>query len=453
VFRLGIRCAAALTMACLVGAIAAPQGAAKQKQPKDQGEFDIYNEVIKDVSTNNFTKALTDLDSWKQKYPDSDYKDDREVLYVQAYNGAKQPAKALDAAAPLVARDLDAVFTDAVSGPQQVVKVLFTASLAVQQVANPTPEELATGAKAAQMLLDYNRKPSNVSDNDWATARAQLQTVAKAALTSVALKPGTAAMEKHDYAGAEAAFAQALQKYPESGQIAYQLGASELAQQSTNPAKVPAGIYEIARAVALDPAKGGLADAAARSQVDSYLKKIYTTYHGSEDGLDALKQQALASPTPPAGFTLKTQAQIDQEKQAQFAKDHPELALWLEIKKQLSGDGGMQYFETQLKDTAVPKLKGVLVEAKPACRPKELLVAVPMLDAKPPYTAEIALKLDAPLTGKPRANAEFSWEGVPSSFTKSPFLLTMTVEKARLTDLTTEPCTAGPARRPTGKKQ
>ncbi|MGP8247345.1 MAG: hypothetical protein ACLQVN_22885 [Bryobacteraceae bacterium] len=451
-YRLGIRCAAALAVAGLA-AMAAPQGAAKRKQPKDQGEFDIYNEVIKDVSTNNFSKALTDLDTWKQKYPESDYKDDREVLYVQAYNGAKQPAKALDIAAPLLARDLDAIFTDPVSGPQQVVKVLFTAALAVQQVTNPTPDELATGAKAARMLLDYNRKPSNVSDDDWAKARAQLQTVAKAALVAVALKPGTAAMEKKDYPGAEAAFRQALQEYPDSGQIAYELGASEVAQQSTDPAKVPAGIYEIARAVALDPAKGGLADAAARSQVDAYLKKIYTSFHGGEDGLDALKQQALASPTPPAGFSLKSQAQIDREKQAQFAKDHPELALWLGIKAALTGDNGAQYFETQLKDTAVPKLKGVLVEAKPACRPKELRVAVPMPDAKPPYTAEIALKLDAPLAGKPPANAEFSWEGVPAAFTKDPFLLTMNVEKAKLTDLTTEPCTASPARKPTSKKQ
>jgi outer membrane protein assembly factor BamD (BamD/ComL family) len=451
VYRLGARCAAALAAACLFGAAAAPQGAAQKKQPKDQGEFDIYNDVIKDVSTNNFTKALTDLDTWKQKYPNSDYEDDREVLYVQAYNGAKQPAKALDTAAPLVARDLDAVFTDSVSGPQQVVKVLFTAALAVQQVPNPTPDELATGAKAAQMLLDYNRKPSNVSDDDWAKARAQLQTVAKAALTAVVLKPGTAAMEKHDYAGAEASFEQALEKYPNSGQVAYELGASELAQQSANPAKVPAGIYEIARAVALDPAKGGLADAAVRSQVDAYLKKIYTSFHGSDDGLDAFKQQALASPTPAADFTLKSQAQIDQEKQAQFAKDHPGLALWQGIRSQLTGDNGAQYFETQLKDTAVPKLKGVLVSAKPACKPKELLVAVPMPDAKPPYTAEIALKLDAPLTGKPPASAEFSWEGVPASFTKDPFLLTMAVEKAKLTDLATEPCTAAPARKP-GKK-
>lgn len=452
-YRLGIRCAAALAAACLFGAVAAPQGAAKQKQPKDQGEFDIYNEVIKDVSTNNFTKALTDLDTWKQKYPASDYTDDREVLYVQAYNGAKQPAKALDTAAPLVARDLDAAFTDPVSGPQQVVKVLFTASLAVQQVPNPTPEELATGAKAAQWLLDYNRKPSNVGDDDWAKARAQLQTVAKAALTAVALKPGTAAMEKRDYAGAEAAFAQALQKYPDSGQVAYELGASEVAQQAANPAKVPAGIYEIARAVALDPAKGGLADAAARSQVDAYLKKIYSSFHGSDEGLDALKQQALASPTPPPDFTLKSQAQLATDQQAQFAKDHPELALWQGIKAQLTGDNGAQYFDTQLKDAAVPKLKGVLVSAKPACKAKELLVAVPMPDATPPYTAEIALKLDAPLTGKPPANAEFSWQGVPSAFTKTPFLLTMAVEKAKLADLTTEPCAAAPARKPANMKQ
>ena len=259
-------------------------------------------------------------------------------------------------------------------------------------------------------------------------------------------------MEKKDYPTAEAAFAQALQKYPDSGQVAYELGASELAQQAANPAKVPAGIYEIARAVALDPAKGGLTDPAARSQVDAYLKKIYTNFHGSEEGLDALKQQALSSPTPPADFSIRSQAQIAADQQAQFAKDHPELALWQGIKSQLAGASGAQYFETQLKDAAVPKLKGVLVEAKPACKPKELLVAVPMPDSKSPYTAEIALKLDAALAGKPPASAEFSWEGVPSAFTKDPFLLTMNVEKAKLTDLTTEPCTASAARKPTSKK-
>src|ERR1019366_6913338 len=39
------------------------------KAVKDQGEYDIYNEVTKDMVAKNFTKMITDLDTWKQKYP------------------------------------------------------------------------------------------------------------------------------------------------------------------------------------------------------------------------------------------------------------------------------------------------------------------------------------------------------------------------------------------------
>jgi hypothetical protein len=88
----------------------------------------------------------------------------------------------------------------------------------------------------------------------------------------------------------------------------------------------------------------------------------------------------------------------------------------------------------------VPQLRGVLVEAHPACRPKELLVAIPLPDAPQPLQAEILLKLDKPLTGRPEANAEFHWIGAPTAFTKAPFLLTMDAEVDKLEGLKTTPC-------------
>ena len=50
-------------------------GAPPEKKVKDQGEYDIYNQTLKDVA--NFAALLKDLDTWAQKYPESDYKDDR----------------------------------------------------------------------------------------------------------------------------------------------------------------------------------------------------------------------------------------------------------------------------------------------------------------------------------------------------------------------------------------
>ena len=62
----------------------------------------------------------------------------------------------------------------------------------------------------------------------------------------------------------------------------------------------------------------------------------------------------------------------------------------------------------------------------------------------------ITLKLDTPLTGKPEAG-EIQWEGVPSSFTSDPFMLTMDTEKAKIEGLKTAPCAAA-APRPGAKK-
>ena len=208
---MGSGCLAALpARAQNAGGAQPAQPAAHQKAVKDQIEYDLYNNAIKDVQSQNFAKAITDLDTWKQKYPNSDFKDDREVYLMQAYAGAKQPAKALDIAGQLMNRDLAKVFSDPKTGPQQVVKVLFTAVVAAQQIPNPTPDELATAEKAAHMLMDYNTKPEGASDADWAKAREQMQTAAKGALLYLAMKPGMDAMQKKDYATAEAAFTKAL---------------------------------------------------------------------------------------------------------------------------------------------------------------------------------------------------------------------------------------------------
>jgi hypothetical protein len=168
--------------------------------------------------------------------------------------------------------------------------------------------------------------------------------------------------------------------------------------------------------------------------------------------MDQLKAQAKAAALPPAGFTIKTAAVIANEKQQQFAASNPQLAMWMGIKGQLADAAtGQQYFDSQLKSAAVPKLKGTVVEGKPACRSKELLVAVPTPDATGAPVAEITLKLDAPLTGKPEAG-EIQWEGVPSAFTQAPFMLTMDTEKAKIEGLKMAACAGAPARSAPARK-
>ena len=436
------------------------QAAPAQKKPKDTAEYDLFNEVIKDIQANNSAKAVTDLDTWTQKYPGSDFKDDRLYYYLQAYSKANppQPGKVLDYGAQLINKGLKATFPDPKQGPTIILNVLYLVTATVPALTNPTADQLALGDKAAHELLDYlpeffsaDKKPAGTSDADWAKARGQLEAAAKKSLIALALVPGNQDMAKkpQDCVGAEAAYKKGLLVYPESSRLSYQLALSYRCQQKENPEKIPLAVYEFERAAVIDPTLDGGADP---KQIQNFADQAYVTIHGSNEGLDQLKAQAKNAPLPPDAFTIKTATQIAQEKEAEFEKSNPQLALWMKIKGQLADTNGDQYFNDQLKNSAVPQLRGTLVGAEPSCRPKELMVAVPLPDAKQPLQAEITLKLDMPLTGKPDLNTEFHWEGVPSAFTKDPFMLTMDTEKAKVDGLNVTPC-AAPARRGGARKK
>jgi hypothetical protein len=425
---------------CLIAGLLVAQS---PKKYQDQAEYQLYDATTKDLAANDFAKALTDLDTWQKNYPNSDYRDDRQLLYVQSYAAAKQPGKAIDAAADLIARpDPEA----ALGAPANVVKLLFTTATAIQQFPTPSPEQSATAAKAARGLLTYDKKPDGLTDESWTQVRSQLQAAAKASLLYIALLPGTEAMQKNDCAAAETAFTKALQDNPDSSDTAYSLGRAELCLYKTHPEKVSPALYEIARAVALDPAR--------QSSIGAYLEKVFEQYHGKDaEGLRQLKELAAKSPLPPPEFHIKSVTEIADEKQAEFEKSNPQLALWMKIKGALADTNGEQYFASSLQGTQVQQLRGVLVEAKPACRPKELFVAVPLPDAHQPLPPEIVLKLDKPLAGKPEPNAEFHWIGAPVAFNKTPFLLTMETETTMIEGLKTTPCAAPLPKRPLHKTQ
>ncbi len=194
------------------------------------------------------------------------------------------------------------------------------------------------------------------------------------------------------------------------------------ASRKNDPGKVPLALYELARAAALDPVKG-MADAKwQQASVVPYLEKSYTQFHGADpNGLKALKELAVQSPLPPAGFVIKSAAEIAREQEADFESKNPELALWMKIKEALSGSDGEHYFQSELRDRAVPELEGVLVEARPTCRPTELDIAIRLPNDPQNAHKEITLKLQKPLTGKPELGSELHWTGVATEFSRDPF--------------------------------
>ena len=357
------------------------------------------------------------------------------------------------------AKDLKANFK-----PDQVLTILFMVCVNTAAIPSPTPAQFATGEKAARALQEFvptyftaANKPAGATDAAWNEGKATMEKVARDTLMFIASKPGADAMNRYatskdpkDCVASEEHYRKALEQFPDGAAIAYQLGRALRCQQQASPEKVPQAIYEFARAAAIDPTLSGTMDPKA---LETYLQSAYSTYHGSLEGLDQLKQQAKSSPLPPAGFTIETATAIAARKQAEFEQSNPQLALWMKIKGALADTGGEQYFET-MKDTQVPALKGTLLEGRPACKSKELLVAIPLPDQKGTPQAEITLKLDAPLAGKPETGDTIQFSGVPKAFSKEPFMLTMEVAKAEIQPaIKTSPCAVAPAKKAVPRKK
>jgi hypothetical protein len=251
-----------------------------------------------------------------------------------------------------------------------------------------------------------------------------------------------------DLQAAEQAYRASLKAYPDSWALAYKLGSVILRQK--NAETFPQGLYLIARAAAMDPTKGGIPDAAQRTTIDTFLKNAYINFHGADDGLAELKQQALTAPFPPADFSIKTSAQIAMEKQKAFQEKYPEVALWMGLKGMLAGPESDKNFG-DMKDSLVKGFKGKIMGGVPECRSKELLVAVPDPESTSAPIAEITLKLEKPLTGKPIAGTEIKWDGQPVAFSKEPFMLTMAVDADALQGVATDPCAAAPPKKTPAK--
>jgi len=420
--------------------------AAKPAAPEKkitQAEYDAYNAAQVDIGKGDFAKAIADLDAWRQKFPNSDYANDGKATYVQAYGGAKQYAKAIETAADLLSGDIDSLFPDPKGGPLVVLKVLIAvcqSSQSAVQLPLPTEAQAATVRKAAGLLLQYTRKAEGYTDDQWKQLHGQVDPMAKQSVYWVTVAPGFDCLNKKDNDGAEAAFRKALQAYPDNVVIAYNLARALVGEYiaKTHPEKFPEALYLLARAASLDPSLSGVTKAWQTTDPGNPTKALtsyYTQFHGSDEGLAALKELAVKSPTPPPGFTVKSSAEVEKDKQDAFAAAHPELAQWLATKKALV-EGGDAYFKESLADAQMPKLKGKVLDAKPACNSKSLILA--LSDDKTP---EVTLVLDTPIKGKPTAGVDITWEGaIAKTYAATPFNLTMEMEQAKIEGIEKTPC-------------
>jgi len=410
----------------------AAQGQSKGPQWKDRAEYDLFSAILKEQTP---AKKIELLNSWKEKYPATDFKSERDMIYVIAYAQSNQAQKTLDAAKE--------AFAEPPKEPTLLyINALYYTVLATRG-ANPTPDNLGVGDKAANTLLNAG-KPTDVKDEDWAKAKTNIYADAHATL-------GWTALQKKDYETAEKEFTECLKLNPNYAQVSYWLGSAIVAEKK--PERFSEALWQFARAASLDPAQGGFSGPAAKTTND-YFTKAYNNYHGQDaQGMQQLREQAKTQPFPPAGFKIKNVEELKAENEEEFRKKNPSLALWMNLKQALTAADGDQYFSNNMKGAEVPggaggvqTFKAKLVSAKPELHPKQLVVAV--ADGSTP---DATLNLDAALPGKAEPGIEIEFSGVPASYTKDPYNVTFDVEKKKINGWTGKD--AAPVRHRATKKK
>jgi tetratricopeptide (TPR) repeat protein len=405
----------------------------KEKKVKDQGEYDIFNAAGKETDPN---KQLQLLQQWKEKYPDSDFKQERADTVAMAYEKLKkgpEEIKAIQDALAINPKDLTAL---------QLLAKLASGVLAAP---NPTPDQLTIGEQSSRLLLsnldnffDASVKPAAATDAVWAKAKGDTQQLAQTV-------QGYVKWKQKDNAGAEEAFRKVLSANGENSQVAMWLASVYYTEK-----KVPEALYEYARAASYTGT--GALDAKTRQTYADFLKKAYEGYHGKDDaGLDQLKQQAATAALPPDGFKIESVIDIQKKEEgdaAKFAAEHPDVAFFRTLREALKGDNGQSYFESGVKDALIPPQDGAFKQFKGRVvsqpSPKELVLALD--DAN----GDITLVFEPPLKAKLDPGAEISFAGAPESFTKDPFNLKFKVERENVTGLPKE--AGAPVHRTTPKK-
>lgn len=399
--------------------------AAPAKKFKDDKE---QTEAIAANTEKDPKAQLEKLDKWKNDYPETEYAVDRLGLYFVAYGNLKDYHNQVK-----IAQDLRKTLPDNL----QLLRQIFSD---VAMIKPPAADDLAALVDASKFIIDHSddvfsakNKPANQTDAQWNALKPQLVAYAKNQLDWVAEQQGKDAVISR------------LKEDPTRVQLNVWLGKQILEDAKKGHPELQAGaIFHYARAAAYTGP--GCLDPKERDVMKGFVDRAYKTYHGSLEGEDKLLAAAATQPLPDGIVITST---VDVAKAAEKADEaarsaNPMLASWRDLKTILTGDGGQAKFDADIKDSALPKFSGKIVSMTPANRPKSIVIAV-----EKDGVADCTLTFEAALPGKMEAGETLTFEGVAKSFTASPYMLTMEVDKDKLEGWTGK--NAPPAHRPAVK--
>ena len=417
---------ACVAMMAFVAAQAPPAAPAKKfKDDKEQTEAIAAN-------TEKDPKAqIEKLDKWKNDYPETEYAVDRLGLYFVAYGALKDYHNQV-----MIAQELRKTLPENLD----LLRQIFTD---VPQIKPPAADDLAALVDASKFIVNHaddvfssKNKPANQTDAQWSALKPQMVDYAKNQLDWVAEQQGQSAVIAR------------LKEDPTRVQLNVWLGKEILAEaRKGHPELQASAIFHYARAAAYTGP--GCLDPKGRADMKGFVDRAYKTYHGSAEGEDKLLAAAATQPLPD-GVVIESTVDVAKKSNAADAEwraAHPMLAAWRDTKAILTADDGQAKFDADIKDSALPQFSGKIVSMTPAIRPKSIVVLV---DDEKDGKADCTLTFEAALPGKMEPGETLSFEGVAKSFTKDPYMLTLTVDKDKLEGWTGK---NAPAARPAQTKK
>ncbi|HNY42277.1 MAG TPA: hypothetical protein PKJ41_17870, partial [Bryobacteraceae bacterium] len=410
-------------------------GQAKQPNWKDRAEWELYDSILKAQDKNT---KLGLLQTWEQKYPQTEYLEARHQLTVQTYQELGKGKEMMEAAKKM-----------ATSLPKSFF-ALYWINLLTVSLNDTSPAALADGEKYAKAFLgimdetfDPTKKKAEVTEEAWKKERATMESFAYRAL-------GWVAMNGNKNEDAEKNFVEALKHNPGDSQSALWAATSIIRQKKIE--KQSDALFYYARAATYDGTGALAADVRARYMAS--FEKNYVNFHGDKGKIEEVLALAKANAVAPDGFKILSQDEILQAQEKELESTNPQLAVWVKMKRGLTGPDGAAYFTSSVKEANIPggievggkkidKLKGTVVSSTPAARPKEVVVGISKAEM-----SEATLRFETPQT-KIEPGTEIEFSGVPVEFTAEPFMVIFEVDAK---DVTGWPKPVAPAKRAPARK-
>jgi Tfp pilus assembly protein PilF len=397
---------------------AAAAGQAPAKNYKDRAEYDLYSKV---TTTTDPKARLEVLNTWQDKYPQSDYAPERLAYYLDT----------LSRLAPTDPSQRQALLNkcqEALKSDPKNPTALFFISFWGPAVggASPSPELQTQVDSAAHAFISGAdeafapaNKPQNLSEADFAKTKKIRVGVAHKALAWVATA-------KKDNTTAESEYKASLTTNPDQGPAS-----AEYARLLYDEKKIPEALFQYARASQFDGP--GALPPATRTQLLDFFNKAYKGYKGNSDGADQLLAQAKTAALPPDGFTIASASDAAKKEADTMNKrmdSDPAFKLWYTIKSNLIGDQADKFFTDSVKDTEIPagaegvkNFSGTVISIDPADKPTKVVLGV-----EDPAKGDATLLFSQPLPASAldtiKVGGKLEFDGVADSFTKDPYMLT-----------------------------